>query len=126
MKKITIVVDDVPPSNNKFIGRNNRWSYQEYKRAWKILMRSGMKDIPKKPIEKAKVHINYIFPTRTRRDPDNFSGKLILDPLVQYGIIVDDNFSCIELSLSAKYEKGVKQTTVTVTEILSIRLKEIE
>jgi len=116
-EQITIIVNDIPPSNNKFIGRNNRHGYKDYKEEWKLLMRSGMKNIPKKPIARAKVQIHYTFPTKTRRDPDNFSGKIILDPLVQYGIIEDDNFNCINLVLTAEYEKGVKQTKVTVTEI---------
>jgi len=40
-----------------------------------------------------------------------------MDPLVQYGIIQDDNFNVVELVLSAGYEKGVKQTVVSVKEV---------
>jgi len=100
-EKIIIIIPDTPPSNNKFIGRENRWGYQKYKNEWAMLMRAGMKHIPKKPFKKSRVHIHYTFPTRTRRDPDNFSGKLILDPLVQFGIIKDDSFICIDLVLTA-------------------------
>lgn len=77
-----------------------------------------MKNIPAEPIKKSMVHIHYTFPTRVRHDPDNYSGKLILDPLVQFGIIADDSFNNIELVLSAGYEKGVKETIVTITEVV--------
>lgn len=112
---ITILVNDIPPSNNQFMGRENRWRYQDLKKKWNMLMRSGMVMIPKEPMKKAKVHIHYTFPTRGRRDPDNYSGKMILDPLVTYGIIADDSFNNIELILTAEYQKGVKETRVEVT-----------
>ena len=116
MSEITIIINDTPPSNNQFIGRNNRWNYQKLKTEWSLLMRSGIKSIPKEPIIKSKVHIHYTFPTRTRRDPDNSSGKLILDPLVQFGIIADDSFNNIDLVLTAGYKKGIKETRITITE----------
>lgn len=116
MAKIKIIIDNIPPSNNKFMGRENRWNYQKYKKEWAALMRSGMVMIPEKPMKKAKVHIHYTFPTRTRRDPDNYSGKMILDPLVQFGVIQDDSFNNVELILSAGYEKGVKKTIVEIVE----------
>src|SRR5665647_1136375 len=97
MRIMTIIIPDTPPSNNQFIGRNNRWSYQDYKKKWKLMIRSAMTYMPKVTMEFAKVHIHYTFPDRIRRDPDNFSGKILIDPLVQYGIIKDDNFNCIEL-----------------------------
>jgi len=117
MTELIITVPDIPPSNNKFIGRNNRWNYQKYKKEWAVLIRTCIKKMPKEPYRKAVVHIHYTFPNRTRRDPDNYSGKLIMDPLVQYGIIQDDNFNVVELVLSAGYEKGVKQTVVSVKEV---------
>ena len=114
---IIIIIPTTPPSNNQFIGRNNRWNYQKYKKEWSVLMRAGMKDIPNAPIQKSIVHINYTFPTRVRHDPDNFSGKLILDPLVQFGIIADDSFNNIDLVLTAEYKKKVKETKITITEV---------
>lgn len=115
--KIVIIVKDIPPSNNKFMGRENRWNYQKYKKEWSELIQSGMMVIPERPIKKAKVHIHYTFPTRTRRDPDNYSGKMILDPLVSFGIIQDDSFNNIDLILSAGYEKGIKETKIEITEV---------
>ncbi|MEG0681342.1 MAG: hypothetical protein RR581_06905 [Eubacterium sp.] len=111
---IKITVPEIPPSNNKFLGRNNRFKYDALKKQWDLIMRSGMKEFPKMPYAVATVHIHYIFGDRRRRDPDNYSGKMILDPLVKYGIIQDDCFGCIELIISAEYEKGRSETQVTI------------
>ena len=51
-----------------------------------------------------------------RRDPDNYSGKMLLDPLTKLGIIRDDNFGAIRLELSAESEKGKRETKITITE----------
>jgi len=28
---VKYIIDEIPPSNNKFIGRTNKWEYQEKK-----------------------------------------------------------------------------------------------
>lgn len=61
---------------------------------------------PPRPVPKAAVRLVYHFENKIRRDPDNYSGKMILDGLVRAGIIADDSFNCIELQLSAVYDKG--------------------
>src|SRR5690606_40521196 len=48
--------------------------------------------ISPQPFEKAICTLTYHFPDRRRRDPDNFSGKFIMDPLVAEGFLVDDSF----------------------------------
>lgn len=115
--KQIITIKAVPPSNNKFIGRENRWEYQRVKKEWLMLVRNAINTagIPSKCFEKAKVEILYTFPDRRRRDPDNYSGKMILDALTTCGIIKDDSFDVIDLSIKAAYEKGVERTTITVT-----------
>ena len=45
------------------------------------------------------VRITYYLPDRRRRDPDNYSGKMLLDGLVSARILRDDCFSCIRLEL---------------------------
>lgn len=111
-----ITINDIPPSNNKFIGRKNIWEYQRYKKEWAMLVRAGinMAEMPKEPYKRSEIHIHYIFPTRTRHDPDNYAGKLLLDPLTANGIIADDNFNAIRLVLTAEYKKGVKCTQISV------------
>ena len=117
MKTVSIKLDEIPPSNNKFIGRTNRWEYQRCKKMWNLMVRAELKEIPKESFKKAEVHIHYVFPTRTRRDPDNYSGKMLLDPLVTHRVIEDDSFQKIKLVLSAEYQKNVRETHITVKAI---------
>ena len=111
---IKITVPEIPPSNNRFIGRDKKWEYQKIKKQWDMLMRANMHDFPK------EVHIHYVFGDRKRRDPDNYAGKMILDPLVKYGIIQDDCFGCIDLRITAEYIKGRNETQIIVTETRNV------
>lgn len=106
MNKYEYRLPDIPPSNNKFIGRENRFQYQKIKKEWARLIALVCVPKPPKPIERAVVRIVYHFPDKRRRDPDNYSGKMILDGLVRAGIISDDSFLCIDLQLQAVYDKG--------------------
>ena len=106
--EIKIVIHDIPPSNNKFMGKSARgfhFTYQKKKQEWEWLVKSAVGKKPRKPIEKARVKITYYFPTRHRRDPYNYSGKFLLDGLVSAGVLEDDSFSNIELILKGKYDK---------------------
>lgn len=115
MDLIKICVNDFPPSNNRFLGKKGKnWEYSKIKKQWSKLIRSAIDKYPKKPFEKAIVSIHYIFPDRRRRDPDNYSGKMILDPLVEHGIIIDDSFDRIKLHLSAEVIPKVRKTLITV------------
>ena len=80
------------------------------------MIKAAITSKPKIPIEKARVTITYYFGNRTRRDPDNFSGKMILDPLVREGILKDDSFNNIELVLRAFVDKN-KRTEIEVEEV---------
>lgn len=116
--EIQYILDDIPPSNNKFIGQNKRWEYQTAKKEWaQIILAAVWNNRPKQPLEKSEVTLTYTFPDKRRRDPDNYSGKFILDGLVRAGVLKDDSFDNIRLILNAKYEKGKKRTTITVKEI---------
>lgn len=125
MNQLIIVLDDIPPSNNLFLGQNKtRWKYDRLKKHWnqkitQAVMVSGNK--PERPFEKAVVHLHYVFPDRRRRDPDNYSGKMLLDPLTANGLITDDSFSHIELVISAEVKKGEKLTVIEITEVEELR-----
>ena len=99
------IIDEIPPSNNKFIGRTNKWEYQEKKKHWAQLINLKCRPKPEKTFDKTTVKITYYFRTKIRHDPDNYSGKFILDGLVKAGIIADDSFNNINLILSGKYDK---------------------
>lgn len=98
-------IPEIPPSNNKFIGRENRWEYQEVKKLWARLVAVYCRPKPPKPLERATVTLEYHFKDKRRRDPDNYSGKFILDGLTKAGIIADDSFSVIDLRLKAVCDK---------------------
>ena len=73
------IVPHVPPSNNQFIGRTNFREYQAQKKTWAMLVKVYCKPAPKKPIAHSVVTLAYCFGDNRRRDPDNYSGKMILD-----------------------------------------------
>lgn len=117
-----IVIHDIPPSNNKFMGKSyNYHAYQNMKKKWHELIKYSIKvnDRPKQPYKKAVVGIKYYFKNRIRRDPDNYSGKMLLDPLVTEGILEDDSFKNIELQLSADVDKDNPRTEITITEVVA-------
>lgn len=111
-------IDEIPPSNNKYLGRGSkglRFKYQEDKKLWEWLVRQSIgANKPKKPLSDVVVQLTYYFPTKHRRDPDNYSGKFILDGLVRSGIIEDDSFNCIDLQLEGKYDKDNPRTEIII------------
>lgn len=115
------IIKDIPPSNNKYMGRGSRgqnFTYQDEKRQWEWLVKASVgQNKPKSPIAKAKVTLTYYFKTRHRRDPDNYAGKFLLDGLVNCGVIKDDSFKCIDLELIGKYDKENPRTEITVKEL---------
>lgn len=108
-------VPDIPPSNNKFIGRTNRWEYQEVKKQWCDLIALTCRPRPHEPLSGVTVKITYYFKTNVRHDPDNYSGKMILDGLTRAGIIKDDSFNCINLVLVGDYDKKNPRTEIEIT-----------
>lgn len=69
--------------------------------------------------------IEYQFQDNRRRDPDNYSGKFILDGLTKGGIIRDDSFKHISLTVRAKPTPGPAETTITIREVLDDERPEI-
>ena len=112
-------IEGIPPSNNKFIGRNQRWEYQDVKSQWAAIIQYLCVPKPPKPFKHSVVSIKYYFKDKRRRDPDNYSGKFILDGLVSSGIIEDDSFNNIKLMLSAEFGCGKEYTEIEVTEIVN-------
>ena len=78
-QKYKYIIPEIPPSNNKYIGRNARWEYQTEKKRWADLIALLCKPRPQNPIPYAKVTLTYYFGDRRRHDPDNYAGKMVLD-----------------------------------------------
>lgn len=104
---ITIRFKELPPSNNKFMGKTNKWEYQKQKKYWADLIFCEVvkQRIPRKNIKKSVVTLVHYFPNKIKRDPDNFSGKLVLDGLAKAGVIEDDSFDNIKLNIEGEYDK---------------------
>lgn len=121
---IRIIIPEIPPSNNKFMGRGSQkyqaFKYQDEKRRWEWLIRAAIKNKPQKPFERAEVKIIYYFKTCHRRDPDNYSGKFILDGLTKAGIIKDDSFSNIDLILKGRVDRKNPRTEIYIQRIQEI------
>ena len=113
-----IVINDIPPSNNTYMGKTYNYAvYQREKQRWHWLIKCALKERPKKPIKKAIVHITYYFKNKIRRDPDNYSGKMLVDPLVREGILEDDSFAAVTLVLSASHDKNNPRTEIEIRSV---------
>ncbi len=115
------VINDIPPSNNKYMGRGSKghnFVYQDDKKMWAWLVSAAVGRIkPRTPYKKSIVTITYYFKTKHRRDPDNYSGKFILDGLVKAKVIEDDSFSNIQLRLKGSYDKDKPRTEIEIVEV---------
>lgn len=95
-----ITLKGVPPSLNRFNGRQNTWEYRKLKESWTNAAAWAARAVgagKAPPPEKALVIITYHFRDSRRRDPDNYSGKFLLDGLTRAGAIKDDDFGHIDL-----------------------------
>lgn len=119
MMKLKYTIPIIPPSNNKYLGNGGQGKnleYQAEKRQWAGYVNLFCKPTPPYPIARAKVLLHYFFKDGRRRDPDNYSGKFILDGLVKNKIIQDDSFKVIELELKADVDpahQGYVEITIT-------------
>ena len=108
------VIPEIPPSQNRYAGRQNVWEYRNEKQRWKQMVSLLCRPKPKQPIRRATVKLTYFFPDNRRRDPDNYAGKMILDGLTAAGVITDDSFRCIELILKGECDRSNPRTEVEV------------
>ena len=116
-KRYIYTIPDIPPSLNKYAGRENVWAYRADKKQWEALCAAYCRPKPSEPIKKCVVRITFFFRTRQRHDPDNYNGKFILDGLREAGIIEDDSFSNVELQLCGSYDKEIPRTEIMIKEI---------
>lgn len=117
---MTITLKGVPPSLNKFAGRQNAWEYRSEKDRWTAAVyysARAERSKPKAPYKRATVEITYFFPTKNRHDADNYSGKFLLDGLTKARIIQDDDFKHIRLTVAGEYDKERPHTVIRVTEL---------
>lgn len=117
---IKITISEIPPSNNKYMGNSHNFNaYRREKERWHWLIKAAINNAqkPKKPLQKAVVNITYYFKDKRRRDPDNYSGKMLLDPLVKEGILIDDSFDVVTLVLDGQVDKNNPRTEIEIRSI---------
>lgn len=113
-----ITIKGIPPSLNKFAGRENTWEYRNAKATWTHLVWAMcQKEKPKEPYKKALIEITYFFPTNARHDADNYAGKFLLDGLTKAGVIVDDDLKHIQTFIRGEVDKKSPRTEITITEV---------
>lgn len=115
-----IIINEIPPTNNKYIGNSHNFNeYRREKERWHWLIKGAINGAqkPKLPLVRAIVNITYYFKDKRRRDPDNYSGKMLLDPLVKEGILKDDSFDVVTLVLDGKVDKHNPRTEIEIRSI---------
>jgi crossover junction endodeoxyribonuclease RusA len=65
-------------------------------------------------LQNARVEIRYYFPTKHRKDADNYTPKFLMDSLVQAGVIVDDNASDVYINWKILYDKDNPRTEIHI------------
>lgn len=113
-----IVIPRTPPSLNKYMGRGNTYAYRTEKQTWTDIVYAlcrASAQRPQKPYTRAMVRIDYYFGDARRRDPDNYSGKLLMDGLVKSGVLQDDDFAHICTALHAHIDRAAPRTEITIT-----------
>jgi len=115
---IHLHIEAIPSSNNAQQGKGGMkraMKYQDEKKLWNSFiwtLRVNMKNRGElteeqlKPLQEATIILHYHFRTKARRDPDNYSGKMILDGLKNNGFISDDSFKEIDIFPMADFGKA--------------------
>ena len=85
-----------PPSINEWIYAKN-FMVSKMKQDWKDFIVWLMDDLgyTNLKIKRCKEYLNVYFDTNRRHDSDNYVPKFINDGLTAAGVIMDDDFSCI-------------------------------
>ena len=110
-----ITINALPPTINKYIGRDNRWQYQKDKKAYHEAV--VMSTIGLNPLyDKCKIKVTYYFKDKRRHDPANYD-KMLLDGLVEANILKDDNYDVIEeYTTIGSYDKNNPRVEVDIYE----------
>jgi len=118
VREIKLSFDEIPPNLNDIIGMCQRhWGiYGQKKAYWKEIVRLSTLRVKKfeKPVD---VELSITFPTKRKRDKDNYlaCGKFILDGLT---CLTDDNSDYVKdvTIKDFKYEKGISKIEVVIKE----------
>lgn len=112
-------IDDIPESPNKLLGRHwtirkrhaDKWHRLVWSKVWFVK--------PPVPLEKAKVTLTRYSTGKLDADNLRSSFKAVVDGLVKWGVIVDDNMDVIgePIVKQEPTSRGKKCITVRVEEV---------
>ncbi|GCL71776.1 hypothetical protein PN4B1_16810 [Paenibacillus naphthalenovorans] len=90
----TIRVNEFPPTLNE-LNNMHFMKRAKLKEKWENIVSKACMEYGVMPIQKASITLEFWFPDKRRRDPDNysFSAKFLLDGLVKAGVLPDDSFN---------------------------------
>lgn len=106
----------IPPTLNKW-GNMHYNQRNDLKQNWDkftnwIIDKYGLTN---KGIERCHITWNYYFPTKHRRDTDNYVAKQISDGLVSSGLLVEDNYTIVNpTTLQIFYDKENPRTEICI------------
>lgn len=89
----TIRVNEFPPTLNE-LNNMHFMKRAKLKETWESIVSKACMEHGAYPMNKVSVTLEFYFPDKRRRDPDNygFSAKFLLDGLVKAGVLSDDSF----------------------------------
>lgn len=135
---IKLTVHDIPSSNNATQGKgglSKAMAYRSEKLKWagyfqvlRARMRAELQAL-QLPLQEATIITVYHFTTKTRRDPDNYSGKMIHDGLIAAQFITDDSFDNIDIIPLATFSNKKASVDVYIIQgkkLLSVAKRLIE
>lgn len=115
---MTIVLKGVPPSLNRFAGRENNREYRAQKKIWtEAVHYACLQKRPYETFEHALVRIDYYFPDQRRHDADNYSGKFLHDGLTSAGVIKDDDFAHMCSAVYGHVDRENPRTEIRVVKM---------
>lgn len=115
----TFRVFDFPPTLNELNNLHYRVRAKK-KEEWSKIVYNACNEFDIKPVMKTIITLEFYFPDKRRRDPDNysFSAKFIFDGLVDAGILIDDSFKEVQ-------ELRIRQGGISKPKHILIHLEEV-
>lgn len=111
-----IILNFIPPTINKYIGRTNLWEYQKDKKMIHNAVKMSTIGINPK-YDSCKIKITYYFKDKRRHDPSNYD-KMLLDGLIEANIITDDDYKVIKkFTTTGMYDKDNPRTEIEIEKV---------
>lgn len=117
---LTIVLPGIPPGPNTTVRRHhmaNRGVFNRWRDDTMMVAGEAMRQASwEPPVGPCRVTALFCYTDRRRRDPDNAAASLkpVMDGLVAAGVLVDDDFRHVSLTVDAMFGADARCVYVTV------------